>query len=145
MDIEVCLITLWTDKTIPEAFVSLFCPSCLRGIRLAMLRSQISYRHHRVAPRYAFLASIQLTDVESEKRLDGRTKDLTLFGCFVKTSSPFAQGTKVRVRIFRAGAHVAALGRVVHSRPESGMGISFASIEPGSVPVLDAWLAELRK
>jgi len=83
--------------------------------------------------------------VQSEKRLDGRTKDLTLFGCFVETGSPFPQGTKIRVRISRAGAHVAALGKVVHSQPNAGMGIAFTSVEPSSLPVLDAWLAELRK
>jgi PilZ domain len=97
-----------------------------------------------VAPRYAFLAPIQLIDIQSEKQLAGHTKDLTLYGCFAATGSSFPQGTKVRLRISRAGAHVAALGKVAHSRPDAGMGIAFLTIEPNSVPVLDSWLTNLR-
>jgi len=67
-----------------------------------------------------------------------------LFGCFVTTVSPFPQGTKVRFIISRGGAHVAALGKVAHSRPSEGMGITFLKIEPNSVGVLDGWLANLR-
>ena len=104
----------------------------------------IPSRPHRAAPRHTFLAAIQLTDLQSEKQVAAHTKDITLFGCFVETKSPFPQGTKVRVRITRAGGQVAALGRVAHSRRDSGMGIAFSSIEPSSLPVLDGWLAELR-
>ena len=98
----------------------------------------------RAAPRHLFLAPIQLTDVQSEKQLAAHTKDLNLFGCFVETMSPFPQGTKVRLRISRAGAHVTALGKVANSRPNAGTGISFVTIEPNSFPVLDGWLASLR-
>jgi PilZ domain len=99
----------------------------------------------RAAPRHLFLAPIQLTDVQSEKQLAAHTKDLNLFGCFVETMSPFPQGTKVRLRISRANAHVTALGRVANSRPNAGMGIIFITIEPSSFPVLDGWLASLRE
>jgi hypothetical protein len=33
---------------------------------------------------------------------------------------------------------------VAYSRPDSGMGIHFTTIEPSSLPVLDGWLANLR-
>jgi hypothetical protein len=99
----------------------------------------------RAAPRHLFLAPIQLTDVQSEKQLAAHTKDLNLFGCFVETMSPFPQGTKVRLRISRAGAHVTALGKVANSRPNAGMGIAFITIEPSSLPVLDGWLASLKE
>jgi hypothetical protein len=64
---------------------------------------------------------------------------------FVETMSPFPQGTKVRLRISRAGAHVTALSKVANSRPNAGMGIAFITIEPSSFPVLDGWLASLKK
>lgn len=98
----------------------------------------------RAAPRHLFLAPIKLTDVQSEKQLAAQTKDLNLFGCFVETMNPFPQGTKVRLRISRAGAHVTALGKVANLRPNAGMGIAFITIEPSSFPVLDGWLASLR-
>ena len=70
--------------------------------------------------------------MQSEKQLAAHTKDLNLFGCFVETMSPFPQGTKVRLRISRAGAHVSALGKVADSRPNAGMGIAFITIRPVS-------------
>jgi hypothetical protein len=91
------------------------------------------------------MASIELTDLQSEKLLVGHTKDLTLFGCFVKTMTPFQEGIKVRMTISHAGVKFIGTGKVVYSRAKSGMGISFVTIEPKSQEVLDLWLAKLRK
>jgi hypothetical protein len=91
------------------------------------------------------VAGIDLTDLQSEKHLVAHTKDLTLFGCFVETASPFAESTKVRLKISHAGVTFMAIGKVAYSRPSSGMGIAFVTIEPSSLPILDAWLADLRK
>ena len=89
------------------------------------------------------MASIELTDV-SETHLTARTKDLSLFGCFVQTATPFPEGTKVILRISHGGSNFFAQGRVAHSRPNVGMEITFIAIEPNSMPVLDKWLAGLR-
>ena len=83
--------------------------------------------------------------MQSEKHISGHTKDLSLFGCFVETVTPFPDGTKVRLRMSRGETHIVAQGRVTYSRPNSGMGIAFVLIEPSSLPVLDGWLANLRK
>ena len=68
-----------------------------------------------------------------------------MFGCFVETIAPFPAGTKVSLRISHAGANFTGQGTVAYSRPNAGMGIAFTSIEPSSLPVLDLWLANLRK
>jgi ABC-type Na+ transport system ATPase subunit NatA len=91
------------------------------------------------------VALIDLTDMQSEKRLAALTKDLSLFGCSVKTVAPFPEGSNVRLRVTHAGVNLVALGKVAYSRPGSGMGIAFIKIEPSSLSVLDAWLAGLRK
>jgi hypothetical protein len=91
------------------------------------------------------VASIELTDVQSEKHLAAHTKDLSVFGCFVETVTPFPEGTKVSLRISRGGTHFVAQGRVANSQPNSGIGIAFVTIDPSSVPVLDTWLASLKK
>lgn len=54
------------------------------------------------------------------------------------------EGTKVRLRISHAGTKFISTGRVAYSRPGSGMGIAFLSIEPSSQSILDAWLTHLR-
>jgi PilZ domain len=81
----------------------------------------------------------------AEEQMAAHTEDLSMFGCFVETVVPFPAETKVRLRISHAGAKFMAQGTVAHSRQNGGMGIAFTSIEPNSLPILDAWLASLRK
>ena len=91
------------------------------------------------------MALIDLTDIQSERLLATLTNDLSLFGCSVKTETPFPEGAKVRLRISHAGVNFIAMGKVAYSQPGLGMGIAFAAIEPNSQSVLDAWLTSLRK
>jgi PilZ domain-containing protein len=104
----------------------------------------IPSERHR-AQRFPFVAGIQVTDVVTEKQLAAHTEDLSVFGCFVETAAPFPAGTKVRLRISHAGVNFMAQGKVAYARNDGGMGIAFTSIEPSSLPILDAWLASLRK
>jgi PilZ domain len=113
-------------------------------IRRTRERLPICSEHHR-APRHSFAASVELTDLQSEAHLTAHLKDISLFGCFVETATPFPEGTKLRLKIIRAGAVVSGVGRVAFSHPPSGMGIHFTSIEPASMPVLDKWVANLRQ
>jgi len=106
--------------------------------------SPIHSERHR-APRFPFVAGIQVTDLVTEKQLAAHIEDLSLFGCFVETVDPFPAGTKVRLRISYGGANVIAQATVAYSRDNGGMGIGFTSIEPTSLPILDAWLDYLRK
>jgi hypothetical protein len=73
-----------------------------------------------------------------------KTSDLSLFGCHVTTRSPWAAGTKLRIRISHKGAAFAALGTVVHVQPGAGMGITFTRIGPNEQTLLDGWIAALR-
>jgi hypothetical protein len=91
------------------------------------------------------MARIELIDLQSEKHISGHTKDLSLFGCFAVTVDSFPEGAKVRLRISRGETHLVAQGRVTYSRPGSGMGIAFTTVEQSSLPVLDVWLAGFRK
>ena len=98
---------------------------------------------HR-ASRFPFAASIELTDVRSEKPLTAFTSNLSLFGCYVITGNPFPEGTKVSLRIMRGGTTFAAFGKVVYSKPNYRMGIAFAKTEPSSQAILEKWIASLR-
>jgi PilZ domain len=103
----------------------------------------IHSERHR-APRLSFVAGIDLTDLESEEHLAAHVKNLNLLGCFVETVTPFPEGTEVRLKISHARVTFSAIGRVAYSRPNSGMGIAFITIEPKSQEILDLWLANLR-
>lgn len=86
-----------------------------------------------------------MTALDSDAHVAAHTEDLSLFGCFVETMTPFATGTKVAVRIAHEGTVFIAQGRIAYCRESAGMGIAFTSIEPSSVSLLDTWLTELRK
>ncbi len=98
---------------------------------------------HR-ASRYPLEANVELTDVQSETPIKGRTSDLSVFGCHANTLKLFALETKVRIRIVHRGCIFEALGKVVYARLDSGMGIVFTGIQPRDQLILDKWIAELR-
>ncbi len=82
--------------------------------------------------------------MRSERLLTARTTNLSLFGCYVYTTGPFPVATKVSLRILHSGASFAAFGKVVSSKPDSGMGIAFTQIESSGQAILEKWMASLR-
>jgi hypothetical protein len=99
--------------------------------------------HHR-ATRHSFAADIAIINVKSEKQVIARTSDLSLFGCFVKTTTPFPRGTMVRLRMNRGAAQITAFGKIAYSVADRGMGIVFSKIEPSDQAILEKWLDQLR-
>jgi PilZ domain-containing protein len=103
----------------------------------------VYFEHHR-ARRYLFVAPIELTDTQSEIKVQGRTSNLSMFGCRVETHNPFPAGAKVRVKITHRSTNFVALGRVAYTT-SSGMGIAFTQIEPNDQPILEKWVEGLRE
>lgn len=97
---------------------------------------------HR-AMRHAFVARVEVVDLDSEKQLIARTGNLSTFGCFIETGISFPRGTRIRMRITHRGTTFVAVGQVADERA-TGMGIRFASIEPMHQQILESWLAQLR-
>ena len=95
-------------------------------------------------PRYLFVATIQLTDTQSEAQIHELTSDLSLYGCRVVTLKRFPQGATVRIRIAHNSANFVALGRVSYCTPD-GMGIAFTQIEPANQSILEKWVEGLRR
>lgn len=94
----------------------------------------------RGATRYYFGAIAEVIDLDKPGELVSVTRDLSLSGCFVKTTTPFPQGTRVRVRITHSGAEFAAIGNVTANVTPTGMGIAFTQIEPNDRAILGGWL-----
>lgn len=90
--------------------------------------------------RYDFGAIAEVVDLDSREDIIVVTRDLSLSGCFVKTRTPFAAGTEVRVRIAYAGSDFAATGSVTDNITREGMGIEFVEIEPRHQATIEAWL-----
>jgi PilZ domain len=98
---------------------------------------------HRREPRQPFFATVELLDAQNETRLEARTSDLSLHGCYVDTTKPFPSGSKVKVTITHSGASFTAVGMVAHSRMNTGMGIAFSDVESTQKSILFKWLAHV--
>jgi hypothetical protein len=99
---------------------------------------------HPRARRYRFTANIELTNVQTETQILGRTTALSLYGCGVGTQQPLPTGTKVRIKIAHGGENFMAFARVAYAKPNGEMGIVFTGIERNDQSVLDKWIVELR-
>jgi len=97
----------------------------------------------RRAPRYRFIADVEIRETLADTRLDARTSDLSIGGCFLDILNPSPRGTEIRVRISHAGATFTALGKVAFVIPNMGMGVAFTKVEGNQVAVLQKWILGL--
>lgn len=99
-------------------------------------------RTERSVRRCSFVASAEITDVNSDTRLSARISELAVGGCYVDAMNPFPEGTTVRVRIVRDQGSFETKGKVVYCHPACGMGLAFTTIAPDQRAILEEWLAE---
>jgi hypothetical protein len=94
----------------------------------------------RGATRYNFGAIAEVIDLDQPDELVSLTRDLSLSGCFVMTTTPLPKGTRVRVRIMRSSGEFTAIGNVTANVTPTGMGIAFTHLEPNDRAILERWL-----
>ena len=99
------------------------------------------YVVERKSPRFPFIASAQVVETRTEARLQARTGDLSREGCYLDMLNPLPTGTRLKISVMHHNQELDAVGRVVHSELNVGMGIQFEEI--GQRAVIDSWLAEL--
>lgn len=97
-------------------------------------------KSRRGATRYNFGAIVQVVEVESQRGLVSLTRDLSLSGCFVITTSPFSAGTRVTVTITSSGESFAAVGHVTDNVLRDGMGIAFSHLDAKDQATLEGFL-----
>jgi PilZ domain len=68
--------------------------------------------------------------------------ELSLYGCYMATPSPYAVQTLLRVKIFCAGEYFEAKATVIYSQPAKGMGLAFREIKPHFLAILKKWTLE---
>src|SRR3979490_523169 len=96
----------------------------------------------RRATRHHFVSAVEVTNVESRKRLISLTRDLSLCGCFVTVKAPSPKGTSVSLKISNSKANFSAVGDVTYNLSDEGMGLEFVQVEAKDQVVLEEWLAE---
>jgi len=79
----------------------------------------------------------------SRAQCSARTSDISLGGCFVDTTSPFAVGTVAKVRLTKERESFVAATIVTSSMTGMGMGLKFTNVEAQQSRVLESWIGEL--
>ena len=97
---------------------------------------------HRREPRYAFVATAEVFDEQSNSTIWARLGDLSLHGCFVRMINPLPKGTSITIRVSAGPSVFHARGKVVNAQPGRGFGVEFHEIEPVYQTVLEDWLRE---
>lgn len=94
-------------------------------------------------PRFAFTAAALAFEPVSGARIDARTADVSLNGCYVDTMVPFPAGSRLSLRLSNDGKSFECEARVVFSQAGMGMGVVFVRYRPEQFRVLQEWIGEL--
>ena len=105
-------------------------------------KKSLKMRTERAVRRCPFVASAEVTDLNSDTRLSARISELGVGGCYVDALNPFPEGSPVTVKIIRDKGAFETGAKVVYCHPACGMGIAFTDMAPGQRSVLEEWLAE---
>jgi hypothetical protein len=105
-------------------------------------RSATQRDDRRSAPRYRFTGTVELLDPQSGRKIVSMTSDLSRYGCYVNTNTPFEEATPVKLAITYRGATFRADAVVAHSVRNQGMGVSFAAIDTAEQIILQEWLTQ---
>jgi hypothetical protein len=98
----------------------------------------------RRAPRYQLLAEAEIVELRSQTRLQARTSDVSLVGCFMNTASSFPQGTEITLKLSAQETTFTSRGVVERTQP-TGMGVSFQGVKLDQQNILRKWLAEVSR
>lgn len=105
--------------------------------------TELDVKNTRRTPRYPLEVDVEVTDLELGMHVKEKTKDLSLFGCWIDTSVVLPRSRKVRIEIVHEDQKMLAVGRVVYVRPDIGMGVAFIKVEPDDQQILGRWIRDL--
>lgn len=92
--------------------------------------------------RCSFIAPAELIDTRAGVRIQARTSDLSINGCYIDTLNPLPVGASVRLRIHKDNQLFDARASVSSQHPGSGMGLVFGELTPPQRAILETWLCE---
>jgi len=98
----------------------------------------------RYTVRYPFSVTAEILELETGTRLGGVTSDLSVRGCFVRTTSLLEVRARVRLTLARKKQKVEILA-TIRRAAQTGMGLEFVDIDPVSNEILLSWIESLGK
>jgi PilZ domain len=97
----------------------------------------------RKTRRHPFFLAAEAEEIDSKTKLQTRTSDLSLGGCYLDAMSPFPPGTRIHLRLTRDNQTFRGRGVVVYSHLNMGMGVAFLEADTESRALLARWVREL--
>lgn len=94
----------------------------------------------RRTPRFPFSAKAEI--IYEGNVCESQVKELSLYGCYLETSTPLKCGARVLVGIHSGGQSFEASATVLYSRPLLGTGVAFREVKPPFHAVLEEWLQQ---
>ncbi len=98
----------------------------------------------RRAPRYQLVADAEILELRSQTKLQARTSDVSLVGCFMNSSHGFPQGTEIRVKLTLQESTFTSRGVIARTQP-MGMGVNFFDVKRDQQDLLRKWLGEFSR
>jgi len=99
-----------------------------------------SEQKRRTTHRFNFYAPAELISVHA-RELTAVTS-LSLYGCYLESTSPQPLGTLATVKIFCGGQSFEATAAVLYVLGNRGMGLRFSEVKPQFLYMLGEWLGK---
>ena len=98
----------------------------------------------RYTVRYPFSVTAEILELETGTRLGGVTSDLSVRGCFVRTTSLLEVRARVRLTLARKKQKVEILA-TIRRAAQTGLGLEFLDLDPVANAILLSWIETLGK
>lgn len=128
-------------KSYAESAVRTLLPMALNFGKPVALPGLLDQRY---TVRYPFSVTAEILELETGTRLGGVTSDLSLRGCFVRTTSLLEIRARVRLTLARKKQKVEILA-TIRRAAQNGMGLEFIDIDAVSNAILLSWIESLGK
>ena len=92
--------------------------------------------------RYSFVATVEVVDPKSGKKVTSKTANLSSYGCHVLTDTPFRPGTMVKLTVRARNKTFRSEGKIIYSVRGEGMGLRFDNVNDDEQVTLDEWLMQ---
>lgn len=99
----------------------------------------------RRSPRVPFVASAEVTQIDTEVRLLARTSDLSSHGCYLDMVNPLPAGSVIRIAIAHGNRTFDSTGSVIYSQSPLGMGVEFREVPPDHRLLLEQWVNDPKR
>lgn len=99
-----------------------------------------SFLVKRQLPRFALIAKVEVTQLNTNVRTYGQVSEISRQGCFINILHTLPVGTPIKIVISRDEVTFSTQGEIIYKEEGKGMGVAFRHSLAEQLAILDAWL-----